>query len=416
MLSIAAILALTAHALTTRDTTSDIATIKGGVLVKNGKQTSCELGVIDSMSAFVAAPCLDFSGTTVNMDTAYEVYLDTGIDNTAAKYAVNTITVHPDYDSTSNTNPIAVLQFNKGSTETWSNPIAVAQSYSWDNLLYVSRGMTDMASMVWKTPGTYPATYEFARDCNYQTNVFQANINDLLCTNATTSPPNAYLTNCAIPYGSVDAYVSGKLYIAGMYAYTNLEVMSMQCSLNTEQDSVYLLFADYIAFASNILGRSISNSPAPNGWAPQSDSNYAMITPNSMTLIATIDGDFYASQQDPPAAASSSSATSGVDKNNNNSGSTTEFQSSTSAANFVSSTNANTIAGGNAGAFASADADTTSGSDTDTIAGSSADIITGADTDDITDTDDNSISDYGSDNDPVYASASEASSELSKED
>ncbi|KAJ1796253.1 hypothetical protein LPJ59_003862, partial [Coemansia sp. RSA 2399] len=333
------------------------------------------------MSAFVAAPCLDFSGTTVNMDTAYEVYLDTGIDNTAAKYAVNTITVHPDYNATLGLNPIAVLQFNKGSTETWSNSIAVAQTYGWDNLLYVSRGMTDMASMVWKTPGTYPATFEFARDCNYQTNVFQANINDLLCTNATTSPPNAHLTSCAIPYGSVDAYISGKPYIAGIYAYTNLEVMSIACSLNTKQDSIYLLFADYIAFASNILGRSISYYPVVNGWAPQPYSNYAMIAPNLVSSIATIDGDFYASQQDPPAVASSSSATSGVDNDNNNSGSTAKFQSSSSAANFVSSTNANTIAGASTGI----------------VAGGNAGIIIGANTN--TGADNDFISDYGNDND-----------------
>ncbi|KAJ2854944.1 hypothetical protein GGI22_004312, partial [Coemansia erecta] len=101
-------------ALAVRDTTSDIATTKGGVLVKNGEQTSCELGVIDSTAAFVAAPCLDFSGSDVNKNIKYEVYLDAGIDNTPVTYTVSSIAIHPDYNATMNLNPVAVLQFNTG--------------------------------------------------------------------------------------------------------------------------------------------------------------------------------------------------------------------------------------------------------------------------------------------------------------
>ncbi|KAJ2522751.1 hypothetical protein H4217_000538 [Coemansia sp. RSA 1939] len=96
---------------------------KGGVLVKNGKQTSCELGIIDSRAAFVAAPCLDYSsGNSVNQSTKYEVYLDAGIDNIAAKYTVTSITVHPGYNAETNANPIAILQFNKDSTATLPTP------------------------------------------------------------------------------------------------------------------------------------------------------------------------------------------------------------------------------------------------------------------------------------------------------
>ncbi|KAJ2389202.1 hypothetical protein GGI23_005887, partial [Coemansia sp. RSA 2559] len=201
LLSILALSTLRAHALAIRDTTSDIATTKGGVLVKNGKQTSCELGVIDSTAAFVAAPCLDFSGSSVNLETTYEVYLDTGIDSSAAKYTVNSITVHPEYNATINLNPIAVLQFNKGSTETWANPVAINRNKSWDDVLFVRRGLANMDSMEWETPLTVTNKYSDVADCKADTRVFETNPNDLLCSNVTTYPPYSYLTGCAIPYG-----------------------------------------------------------------------------------------------------------------------------------------------------------------------------------------------------------------------
>ncbi|KAJ2505852.1 hypothetical protein H4217_009147, partial [Coemansia sp. RSA 1939] len=125
--------------LAVRDTNTDISSTKGGILVKNGKQTSCELGVIDSKAAFVAAPCLDFSEGVLEKNTTYEVYLDAGINNTPAKYTVDSITVHPKYDNYSLLNPVAILQFNKESTESWSNPIAIDRNNSWGDVLFIRR-------------------------------------------------------------------------------------------------------------------------------------------------------------------------------------------------------------------------------------------------------------------------------------
>ncbi|KAI9505314.1 hypothetical protein BX070DRAFT_251178 [Coemansia spiralis] len=98
---------------------------KGGLLIKNGKQTSCELGVIDSTAAFVAAGCIDFSGNNIDWSKNYEVYLDAGIDNNPISYKVYSIVVHPSYNSSTNANPVAILQFNKGDIPSWTNPIAI---------------------------------------------------------------------------------------------------------------------------------------------------------------------------------------------------------------------------------------------------------------------------------------------------
>ncbi|KAJ2658331.1 hypothetical protein IWW48_004097 [Coemansia sp. RSA 1200] len=140
-------------------------TIKGGVLVKNGKQTSCELGAIDSTAAFVAAPCLDLTGNTVDTNTTYEVYLDTGIDSKSAKYTVESITVHPEYNSTTFLNPVAVLQFNKNSSENWSNPIAIDRNNSWGDVVLSRRGLADLGTMEWTPALTVANQYVSADRC-----------------------------------------------------------------------------------------------------------------------------------------------------------------------------------------------------------------------------------------------------------
>ncbi|KAJ2689603.1 hypothetical protein GGH99_002791 [Coemansia sp. RSA 1285] len=198
-----------------------ISSTKGGVLVKNGKQTSCELGVIDSRAAFVAAPCLDYSsGNSVDQSTKYEVYLDAGIDNIAAKYTVTSITVHPGYNAETNANPVAILQFNKDSTASWSNPIAIDRKNSWGDSLFIRRGLLDIDAMEWNTPATITNYLDDTALCSYYSRLFKTNTDSFLCSNATTSPPYTYLTGCSIPYGSVDVYISGKLHVAGVYAYT----------------------------------------------------------------------------------------------------------------------------------------------------------------------------------------------------
>ncbi|KAJ2694049.1 hypothetical protein GGH99_000859 [Coemansia sp. RSA 1285] len=229
-----------------------ITTQTGGVLVKNGKQTSCELGIIDSRAAFVAAPCLDYSsGNSVNQSTKYEVYLDAGIDNIAAKYTVTSITVHPGYNAETNANPIAILQFNKDSTASWSNPIAIDRKNSWGDSLFIRRGLLDIDAMEWNTPATITNYLDDTALCSYYSRLFKANTDSFLCSNATTSPPYTYLTGCSIPYGSVDVYISGKLHVAGIYAYTAVSSVGTECTLRILQDSIYVLFADYIAFADN---------------------------------------------------------------------------------------------------------------------------------------------------------------------
>ncbi|KAJ2605400.1 hypothetical protein EV177_006162 [Coemansia sp. RSA 1804] len=292
-----AFLAATAHGLGVRGTNADISSIKGGILVKNGMQTSCELGVIDSSAAFVAAPCLDFSKGVVDSGTAYEVYLDAGINNKTAKYTVNSITVHPEYNATNLINPVAILQFNRASTETWSNPIAIDRNNGWGDIALVKRELSDLNTMKWRAPSTATNPYMFPKEVNFL-DIYNLNMDSLLCSNATTHTTSTYLTTCATPYGVAETYIDGKPYVAGIYSFTRLYGLSYKCTLFDGQKSYYTLLANYVAFADKVLGRKIGYYPNNNSnVVPQTDPNFSMAKPadNSMSIVYLM-GDFYSAQ------------------------------------------------------------------------------------------------------------------------
>ncbi|KAJ1764671.1 hypothetical protein LPJ74_006603, partial [Coemansia sp. RSA 1843] len=87
------------------------------------------------------------------------------------------------------------------------------------------------------------------------------------------------------------------------------------CTFRFGQDSIYVLFADYIAFASKVLGRSIGYYPNSDGISPQPDPGYSMKLPKFPIKLVTLkNGDFYANQGDAPSDDNSSSAAESVDQ------------------------------------------------------------------------------------------------------
>ncbi|KAJ2308749.1 hypothetical protein IWW55_000252 [Coemansia sp. RSA 2706] len=96
--------------------------VKGGILVKDGKRTSCELGVIDNQSAVVSPICMGFTTTNrTQPGVNFEVYLDAGIDGKTAKYTVENITIHPGLNSSGLNNDIAVIKYNMAGANEWQN-------------------------------------------------------------------------------------------------------------------------------------------------------------------------------------------------------------------------------------------------------------------------------------------------------
>ncbi|KAJ2393671.1 hypothetical protein H4S02_000033 [Coemansia sp. RSA 2611] len=126
--------------------------VKGGILVRDGKRTSCELGVVDSQSAIVSALCMGFTASDETLsDVKFEAYLDAGGDGEYAKYSVEKVTVHPHYNSTTFANDIAIISYNSGGNVKWQNPIAPVYGYKWDSVAFVRRSLLDMEKPTWDT-------------------------------------------------------------------------------------------------------------------------------------------------------------------------------------------------------------------------------------------------------------------------
>ncbi|KAJ2318126.1 hypothetical protein H4S02_001161 [Coemansia sp. RSA 2611] len=126
--------------------------VKGGILVRDGKRTSCELGVVDSQSAIVSALCMGFTASDETLsDVKFEAYLDAGGDGEYATYSVEKITVHPHYNSTTFANDIAIISYNSGGDVKWQNPIAPVYGYKWDSVAFVRRSLLDMEKPTWDT-------------------------------------------------------------------------------------------------------------------------------------------------------------------------------------------------------------------------------------------------------------------------
>ncbi|KAJ2293082.1 hypothetical protein IW141_001424 [Coemansia sp. RSA 355] len=123
------------HKLSARDTNDYIKDLKRGVLVKNGKLTSCELLPIDSRAAVVAASCLGYTKESIiDKDDIYTVYYDKGRDNIEGQYKVDNISVHSNFNPSNYVNDLAILQFNSDSKETWQSRLASYGGYEWDSL------------------------------------------------------------------------------------------------------------------------------------------------------------------------------------------------------------------------------------------------------------------------------------------
>ncbi|KAJ2715102.1 hypothetical protein H4R19_001383, partial [Coemansia spiralis] len=100
-----------------RDEKSAIQGALGGVLVKNGVLTSCELAVLDNKASVLAAACLDYTSSgNLDTNTKYAVYLDGSDGSKPVSYNVDTVTVHPGFKRSSLANNLAILQYNAAGT------------------------------------------------------------------------------------------------------------------------------------------------------------------------------------------------------------------------------------------------------------------------------------------------------------
>ncbi|KAJ2451931.1 hypothetical protein EV183_003285 [Coemansia sp. RSA 2336] len=244
--------------LVSRDNLSLLSVVKGGMLVKNGNLTSCELAVIDNTVSITAASCLDhISPTVVDPNSLYFVYLDNGLDGRVAHYQVTNVTVHPGFNPTTHVNDIAILQYNNGADVKWQNAISPAPDFKWDQIGFVRVVPKDLGKQDWNG-----FKYDFINGnhddtCDALSQIYTLNAKDMVCTGLTVNALSTNFSNCAIPLGTAYGLANNKAYIIGSYAYSAINDGDSFCSYVTQR-SYYTLFANYMGFITATLGRQLT--------------------------------------------------------------------------------------------------------------------------------------------------------------
>ncbi|KAJ1797319.1 hypothetical protein LPJ59_003218 [Coemansia sp. RSA 2399] len=252
---------------------SSIASLRTGVLVKNGVQTSCELALIDNKAAFVAANCV--TDTSGNLDTtsAYVVYYtdgdSQGSNAASASITSSSVTLHPEYSVNTLANNIAILQFNPSQGVSWQNPIAV-NSNAWSDTVLSRRRLVSVSSSTWANM-LYVSLNESSDDCSSNSGLYAANTKDFVCSLQRSTPLMS--SQCNIPYGSVYGVDNSNAAVAGLYSYS--VISGSQFCGSSDIMSYYLMLSDYIAFAQSTIGRDVSVSFG-QGFTVNSASSYSL--------------------------------------------------------------------------------------------------------------------------------------------
>ncbi|KAI9470374.1 hypothetical protein BX667DRAFT_501985 [Coemansia mojavensis] len=243
----------------------------GALLVKNGKQTSCEIALIDNRAGFVAATCVVDGSGNLDTNSRYEIYIDDG-DNEKPKNAPivsSSIRVHPQFKMSNFANNIAIVQFSVDVKDSWSIKVAVDHG-SWSSSLYVRRYMANKNAMRWAKPKTSRSSLT-RPECAASSGLYASNYFDFRCSSDTAGTMVG--SQCGVPYGTVYGQVNDRLAIGGIYSHSVAEGDSI-CS-SGRVVHYYLYLSNYLAFAQNVLGRGVLTLSTGN-FAVNSDAWYAM--------------------------------------------------------------------------------------------------------------------------------------------
>ncbi|KAJ2740977.1 hypothetical protein GGI20_005500 [Coemansia sp. BCRC 34301] len=276
---------------------ADLSKIKGGVLVKNGKQTSCGLGLLDNMASFVSADCLDYKDGKVDKDTVYEVFIDPGYDTFATRSIVQNITVHPKFSPSTKANNVALIEFNLKSGVSWYNYNAIGRK-SWTEIVYAQRYISDVNSMAWTAPNVSSPVPGDAIMCANLSTVFSSNQNGFSCNGILATSPSPDMSKCSVPYQIAYAVIGKSLYQAGFYSHSVVEGGGDLCGSSFKQRSYYTLIDDYLMFARTALNRTVYYYRTENTTLPQSDPNFAMVEPSAAppSWAMIVSGNYYSRQ------------------------------------------------------------------------------------------------------------------------
>ncbi|KAJ2464702.1 hypothetical protein GGI03_003077 [Coemansia sp. RSA 2337] len=255
-----------------------ITTYRGAVLIKDGRQTSCEFALIDQRSAFIAASCLDLKPGTIDVDegTRHEIFFDDAKDLKATKSSIPAadIHVHPNFDPATYANNIAVVIFTMDQKRSWTNAVSVNRD-EWSNALFVRRYLDDVKAMKWRSPMINSGAWGGFTGCTTASGIYSSNQRDFVCS--IDSSPIITVGNCRLPFSSVYGVVPSNMAIAALHSHTVVEGKAMCGAKQTLH--YYTILAGYVGFAQKVVGYDIVYFTTSGDFSSNIDANYKMQPP-----------------------------------------------------------------------------------------------------------------------------------------
>ncbi|KAJ2858181.1 hypothetical protein J3B02_000459 [Coemansia erecta] len=272
---------------------SKLVDVRGGLLFKNSKQTSCEVGLISMKAGFIAATCFDFTaGTSIDRSVKYEIYLQDGSSTPlVVPLDPSDIHIHPNYKPSTLQNNLAVIEFNKDTKDTYKTYV-IADMFMANNNTYVRRTINPSTGK-WNDNAS-AAMPDKPKECVYYSGLAAANDLMIACTNLTTS--SIYNPSCAVPYGTI--YMQGDDGIISLVAVHSFTVANGP-SLCKGGTLVYTYFIELWGldqFATSVLGYPID---VMVNYKPTTEQGTAIFSnnfpgPDIITDKTVLTGDIYA--------------------------------------------------------------------------------------------------------------------------
>ncbi|KAJ2367829.1 hypothetical protein IW150_005573 [Coemansia sp. RSA 2607] len=269
------------------------------ILVKDGEQTTCEIGLIGLSAGMVPANCLDFtgsSGNNLNADTSYKAYLYDGqVGSEPVVYTIeqSDIHVHPMYNSSNFAYNMAILEFNKNSQDTTKTYVGSTVAYV-ANKSYTQRSLgSDLKH--WNATLFGQERDDLHDVCAENDSTYAISATRFYCNNATFSSVGG--DTCATPYSAVYAEQYDELVLLALYSHSVILGTDM-CSDQWVNYYVYTYY--FIEYAVEVLNRSIdyttgikitnstADPPSPLSLSQQADPD--------LSGKMRVGGNFYAKQ------------------------------------------------------------------------------------------------------------------------
>ncbi|KAJ2171489.1 hypothetical protein GGH16_002828 [Coemansia sp. RSA 560] len=295
---------------------SVISGVKGGILVKDGKRTSCDLGVVTSSGAYVAKDCLDYTKTgNIDNSTTYEAYLDDGLDGKPIKYTITNFFKVTNNSQTLSNNYV-YLRYNNYNSTLWKNMVSPTLGYAWDAVVYVRRSLRDMGQMVWDDPEFIGLGTDYDGSCISMSGLFKEYPSHLLCKSNTLPTPTDDLSACQLPYGTVYGIVQRKAHLMGIYSHTAMSANDNMCN-TTSSRSYYTTLHRHLNYMQTKQNWVVDHDPSVFGSSlakyPKDYKMKEQIYKPTQSDVNVVRGDFFKNQSaeityPPPPEASSSDA------------------------------------------------------------------------------------------------------------